>query len=64
MEERAQNIFAIEEIVKIYKQFPSLRFGQFLNNVREICGASDLFYMSNTELLEHCKAYARIVYNS
>lgn len=44
------------EIVNLSKQFPNMRFGQFLINATTIVEL-DIFYMSDILLYEYCKRY-------
>lgn len=44
-------------IVNMSKQFPNLRFAQFVINA---VGDNDPFYMTDQELFEKCKQYASL----
>lgn len=42
-------------VVNMSKQFPLLRFGQFLSNALGDC---DVFYMSDEEIYTKCRDYS------
>jgi hypothetical protein len=49
------------QIINISRQFPTLRFGQFLENVFEFAGERSLHVITDEKLLELCKSYASVM---